>query len=290
MSKGDNHTREHEELSELLAGSVNRPSAARVYDYLIGGGHCFAIDREFAEGKLKPLLPRIADYAIENRLWMARVVRWAVTQGYRQFVDIGSGLPSAGNVHEIADECRGERDVTVVYIDNEPVAHAHGQLILEENGDPRRHAALQTDLLDSRGLWRQVRQTELIDLGEPVVLLIAAVLHFVKDEQDPDVHLDYYREQLPGRSLLALSTMTNENPSSEEEAEALRRLVAFYEETTNPGQLRTSGEFARFFGDWPLLAPGLVYVPEWHPDGITRFSGESSASRILGGVARKPPD
>lgn len=290
MSTGDNYMRERTELSELLAGSVNRPSAARVYDYLIGGGHCFAIDREFAEAKLKPLLPRIADYAMENRLWMARVVRWALGQGYRQFVDIGSGLPSAGNVHEIADQCRPERDVTVVYVDNEPIAHAHGQLILKENGDPQRHVALQADLLDSRWLWLQVEKSGLIDLGEPVVLLIAAVLHFVKDEQDPDIHLDYYRDQLPGRSLLALSTMTNENPSSEEEAEALRRLVAFYEETTNPGQLRTRGEFAHFFGDWPLLAPGLVYVPDWHPDGITRFSDEPSASRILGGVARKLPN
>jgi S-adenosyl methyltransferase len=290
MSTDGDHTDERAVLSELLADSVSKPSAARVYDYLIGGGHCFAIDREFAETKLRPLLPRVGDYAAENRLWMARVVRWAVGQGYRQFVDIGSGLPSAGNVHEIADECRPERDVTVVYIDNEPVAHAHGQLILEENGDPRRHAALRADLLDSRGLWRQVVESGLIDLGEPVVLLVAAVLHFVKDERDPDVHLDYYRDQMPGQSLLALSTMTNENPTSEEEAEALRRLVAFYEETTNPGQLRTHGEFVRFFGDWQLLPPGLVYVPDWYPDGNTRFSGEPSAARILGGVARKPPN
>lgn len=276
------------EHSDLLRESLGKPSAARVYDYLIGGGHCFDIDREFAETKLKPLLPRIGDYAAENRRWMARVVRWAVDQGYRQFVDIGSGLPSAGNVHEIADDCRPERDVKVVYIDNEPVAHAHGKLILNENGDPRRHVALRADLLESEELWRQVEESGLVDPGEPVVLLVAAVLHFVKDQQDPDRHLAYYRDRLPARSLLALSTMTNEAPTSEEEAQALRRLEAFYEETTNPGQLRTRVEFERFFGDWPLIDPGLVYLPDWHPDGSTVFAHDSTASRFLGGVARKP--
>ncbi len=287
MSRGDDQIRKEATQSELLADSLNKPSASRVYDYLIGG-HCFAIDREFVDDKLKPLLPRIADYATENRLWMARLVRWAVEQGYRQFLDIGSGLPSTDNIHEIADECRPERDVTVVYVENDPIAHAHGQLILEDNGDPQRHAALQADLLNSCGLWRQVEDSGLIDLNEPVVLLITAVLHFVKDEQDPDRHLDYYRTQLPARSLLALSTMTNENPTSREEADALRQLEACYEETTNPGQLRTRDEFTRFFGDWPLLDPGLVYVPDWHPDGVTRFPDEPSASRIVGGVARKP--
>ncbi|HEY2762801.1 MAG TPA: SAM-dependent methyltransferase [Pseudonocardiaceae bacterium] len=275
-------------LADLLAGSMTKPSAARVYDYLIGGGHCFAVDREFAETKLKPLLPRIGDYAMENRQWLARVVRRAVRNGYRQFVDIGSGLPSTGNVHEIADECRPAKDARVVYLDNEPVAHAYGQVILEENGDPERHVALQADLLDSHGLWQSVQNTGLIDLDEPVVLLMAAVLHFIKDKQDPDRHLQYYRDQLPAQSILALSSMTNENPTSEDEAQSLQRLVAFYEETTNPGQLRNHDELIRFFGDWPLLDPGLVYVPEWHPDGATEFPGNPSASRILGGVAQKP--
>lgn len=282
------HSNDAHERPDLVTDSLSKPSAARVYDYLIGGGHCFDVDRDFAEKKLKPLLPRIADYATENRLWMARVVRWAVSQGYRQFLDIGSGLPSAGNVHEIADASTTTRDVKVVYVDNEPVAHAHGKLILQENGDPRRHVALRADLLDSAELWGSVIETGLLDLREPVVLLVAAVLHFVKDDQDPDGHLRYYRDRLPAQSLLALSTMTNESPSTEDEAAALRRLVAFYEETTNPGQLRPSAEFARFFGDWPLVDPGLVYVPDWHPDGSTRFPGNPAASRIIGGVSRKP--
>jgi hypothetical protein len=272
---------------EPLEESVTRPSAARVYDYLIGGGHFFSVDEEFAEKKLKQILPRIGDYAIENRKWVGRVVRWAVREGYRQFVDIGSGVPSAGNVHEIADQVAPDRDTRVVYIDNDPVAYAYGRLVLEETGDRNRHAAIQADMLEETALWRQVTGTGLIDPDQPVVLLIAAVLHFVKDEHDPDRTLHFYRSQLAKGSVLALSTVTNESPADDEEAEALRRLVRFYEETTNPGQLRTVDEFRRFFGAWDLVDPGLVYVTEWRPDGTSLFPENPSGCRVVGGVGRK---
>lgn len=276
------------ELPSDLAESVHRPSAARVYDYLIGGGHHFAVDREFAETKLKRIIPNIADYALANRQFLGRAVRQAVRSGYRQFVDIGSGLPSGGNVHEIADE-EAPGECSVIYIDNEPIAHAYGQLILERKGDPRRHRALRADLLDYQRLWRQVQDSGVIDLDRPVVLLIVAVLHFVKDSENPDAALDYYRDQLPPGSALVLSSMTNEDPANEAEAEALRKLVAFYEETTNPGQLRTRAEFGRFFGDFEMLEPGLVYAPAWHPEhgAAVLFRGDPSASRILAGMARK---
>jgi O-methyltransferase involved in polyketide biosynthesis len=277
------------ELPPQLVESVHRPSAARVYDYLIGGGHHFAVDREFAEAKLKRIIPNIADYAIANRQFLGRAVRHAVRSGYRQFVDIGSGLPSGGNVHEIADrEAPGE--CSVVYVDNEPIAHAYGQLILERKGDPARHRALQGDLLDYRRLWRQVQDTGVIDLDRPVVLLIVAVLHFVKDTAGPDAALAFYRDELPPGSALVLSSMTNEDPANEHEAEALSKLVAFYEETTNPGQLRTRAEFSRFFGDFELVEPGLVYAPAWHPaySAAVLFGDDPSASRILAGMARKP--
>ncbi|HEX3648931.1 MAG TPA: SAM-dependent methyltransferase, partial [Pseudonocardiaceae bacterium] len=112
------------------------------------------------------------------------------------------------------------------------------------------------------------------------------VLHFIKDEAHPDEALAFYRRKLPAGSLLVLSQMSDENPRDEEEAAALRQLEEFYERTTNPGQLRTRDEFARFFGDFDLVEPGLVWAPDWHPDGRSLFA-QGSQSRIIGGVGRK---
>jgi hypothetical protein len=137
-------------------------------------------------------------------------------------------------------------------------------------------------------LWERVRETGIVDLGRPVALVVNAVLHFIKDDTGPDSTLAAYRDVLAPGSLLVLSQMTNENPRSDEERRALDDLVSYYEQTTNPGQLRTTEEFARFFGDWELLEPGLVYAPAWHPDAETVFASAPSESRVIGGVARKP--
>lgn len=268
-----------------LANSVDKPSAARIYDYFIGGEHNFAIDRQFAEG-LRLRIPRIGDYARECRLFMGRVVREAAQQGYTQFVDVGSGLPATGSVHEILDEVRPQRDTHVVYIDNEPIAFAHAELLLDDLADANRHRAVYADMLDPMNLWEQVGETGVIDMDQPIVLLISAVLHFIKDEANPEGALDFYRRHLPSGSWLVLSQMSDENPRDEAEAEALRQLEEVYENTTNPGQLRTRTEFSRFFGDMTMVEPGLVWAPAWHPDGNTLF-GQESASRIIGGVARK---
>jgi O-methyltransferase involved in polyketide biosynthesis len=277
-----------DEALRAIGKSLDRPSAARIYDFFIGGSTNYAIDREFAK-KLETKLPRIADYAVTCRQSLGRAVRYCSNEGIRQFVDIGSGLPTVGNVHEIADSVRAEHDTRVVYIDNEPIALAHSKLLLAETADPARHRAIAADLLEPEQLWRGLRQTELIDLREPVALVLSAVLHFVKDDQDPDGVLEYYRSRLAPGSLLVLSQMTNENPADDDERQALADLVEYYEKTTNPGQLRTSAEFQRFFGDWELVEPGLVYAPAWHPDGSSRFTVPSQ-SRILGGVARRPKD
>jgi O-methyltransferase involved in polyketide biosynthesis len=268
-----------------LADSVDKPSAARIYDYFIGGEHNFAIDRQFAEG-LRSRIPKIGEYARECRLFMGRAVNYAARHGYTQFVDVGSGLPTAGSVHEIADEVRPARDSHVVYIDNEPIAFAHAELLLDDLADANRHRAVYADMLDPLNLWQQVGDTGVIDPTQPVVLLVSAVLHFIKDEANPDDALEFYRRMLPTGSLLVLSQMSDENPADEGEAAALRQLEEFYEKTTNPGQLRTRSEFGRFFGDFELVEPGLVWAPDWHPDGNALFK-QGSQSRIIAGVGRK---
>ncbi|MGW4483877.1 SAM-dependent methyltransferase [Amycolatopsis sp. NPDC004368] len=277
---------DHEALRDV-EGTIDRPSAARIYDYFIGGHTNYAVDRIFAE-KVRERLPLMGDYCLTSRQFLGRAVRQCVRAGIRQFVDIGSGLPTAGNVHEVADDERPEHDVNVLYIDNEPVALAHSQILLDKTADPDRHEAVAADLLQPEELWERVMDSDVIDVREPVALIVNAVLHFIKDDQDPDGILSFYRDRVAPGSLLVLSQMTNENPVDDDERQALADLLEYYESTTNPGVLRTLAEFERFFGGWPLLEPGLVYAPAWHPDRDTVFAKTPSESRVIGGVARKP--
>ncbi|MDQ0378331.1 SAM-dependent methyltransferase [Amycolatopsis thermophila] len=276
-----------DEALRAVENSLDRPSAARVYDYFLGGTTNYAIDREFAQ-KIRRRLPMIGEYMKTSRQFLGRAVRECARLGVTQYVDIGSGLPTVGNVHDVADATRPQKDTRVVYVDNEPVALAHSRLLLAGTADPARHVAIAADFMQPEDLWERVLDTGMIDVRQPVALVINAVLHFIKDADDPDSRIGYFRSRVAPGSLLVLSQMTNENPRSDEERQALADLVDYYESTTNPGQLRTTAEFARFFGDWELLAPGLVYAPAWHPDRATLFKKVPSESRVIGGVARKP--
>ena len=271
-----------------LQNSISKPSAGRIYDYFCGGDHNYAVDRAAAE-HIENGIPRIGDYARECRLVLNRVVRYVSSHGYRQIVDLGAGLPlpGAANVHQIADQVRAEGDTRVVYVDNEPITNAHEEVLLQQDADRGRHQALYGDLLEYEQLWKRIVATGLISFDEPVVLLISSVLHFLQDNKRPDDALTFYRDALPAGSLLMLSTMSNENPTSPAEEQALRELVEFYEHTTNPGQLRTCEEFLPFFGDFELIEPGIVYAPDWYPDGSSLFE-VGSMSRILVGLAKKP--
>jgi len=269
-----------------IGGNIDKPSAARVYDYFLDGKHHYAIDEAFAK-KIEARLPLIRQTAVTCREFLGRAVRHCAQAGITQFIDIGSGLPTQGNVHEIADQARPQRDTRVVYVDNEPVTLMHSQILLADTAEEHRHKALAADLLRPHDLWHRILQTRIIDRGRPVALIINAVLHFIKDEQGPDAALTFFRERLAPGSMLVLSQLTAENPVDEEERQALDDLVEYYESTTNPGQPRTSEEFSRFFGDWDLVEPGLVYAPAWHPEKGIAFADTPSKSRIIAGVARK---
>ncbi|NIJ12057.1 O-methyltransferase involved in polyketide biosynthesis [Saccharomonospora amisosensis] len=271
--------------TDRLADSVNKVSVGRVYDYLLGGVHNYAVDQAFAEEQLR-ILPDIRDFARSNRAFLGRAVRFAVSEGVRQFVDIGSGLPTQGNVHEVADEV-APGQCRVVYIDNEPIAQAHAEILLEQTADPQRHRALDADFFDGALLWQRVLDTGLIDTSEPVCLLAVALLHFMPPQTQPQQMLSFYVGKLPKGSLLALSHI-HVDPEDAETLAASEKVSASYRaKANNPAMPRSREDIAAFFDGLELVDPGLVWLPEWRPAGQDPFGKDPRRSRGLAGVGRK---
>jgi O-methyltransferase involved in polyketide biosynthesis len=271
-----------DDARDRVQQSMDRPSVARVYDYILGGGHHFEVDREFAEMQLRTF-PDVRQAMVTNRAFLGRAVRFAVEQaGIRQFVDIGSGLPSSGNVHEIADRADPAKSCRVVYIDNEPIAVAHSSILLAEDADPTRHHATDADFYRYRDLWKRVLDSGYINPDEPMCLLVVALLHFMPPETHPEEALAFFRAQLPPGSLLVLSHVSNDEQPSEAAAQA----VANYAKATNPVCFRTREQVAALFGEFDLVEPGVVWAPEWHPEEGAP-SRSLAASKILAGVAKK---
>jgi O-methyltransferase involved in polyketide biosynthesis len=266
---------------ELLRHNIDRPSAARVYDCILGGSHHFGVDREFADRQLE-VMPDLRRAMIANRSFLGRAVRYAVSHGVRQFVDIGSGLPTAGNVHEVADR-QAPGQCRVVYVDNEPVAHAHADVLLAGTADTQRHRAVHADYLEYSALWRDVLNTGVVNPAEPVCLLVVAMLHFIAPEQQPEIAMEFYRGQLPPGSLLVIS-----HGCDELDDPGIQEVVRNYAQTATAAHLRTRDEIAAFFGDFKIVEPGLVWTPEWGKTARDQWSGPPARSRYLAGVASKP--
>jgi hypothetical protein len=272
---------------------LDHPSVARVYDWYLGGNANWAIDREFGE-RVLATFPLLRPIAIANRLFLHRVVRHLVRQGVRQFVDIGSGVPTMGNTHQVADEVAS--DSKVVYIDHEPVAVAHSQVLLEQNGDPARHASINADLRDPDRLWQRVIETGVIDLDEPIALLVIAVLHVQQPDADGvDVGpraIARYRELLPSGSYLAISHITDDGVP-EDVAGKLVELKRMYDTSSSPVIWRSHDKIRELFGDFELVPPGMGWTPSWHPEEtgptspVIEFDRPNEAV-IWAGVGRKP--
>jgi S-adenosyl methyltransferase len=275
------------ELKALLDSSTSKASEARVYDYWLGGACNWAVDREFGDAAIAgyPDLPMIAQ---ENRKFLYRAVSHLLRRGIRQFVDIGSGVPTAGNVHQIAER-ENPGAARVVYIDHDPIAHAHATILLDEEGDPDRHRALCADLLDYPALWRQVLNTGVINPDEPIGLLMVAVLHFIKPDKRPEEAVAFYRDQLPSGSFLVLSHGSGDG-LSQEAMDAADKVRATYEENaTSAAWFRSREQIEGFFGGWPIIEPGITWTATWS-DGVipADFSGDPKRAFILAGVAEKP--
>ncbi|PWI13887.1 hypothetical protein DI272_06795 [Streptomyces sp. Act143] len=237
---------------------ISVPSVSRIYDYYLGGSHNFEVDREAARKAMEfmPGLPKIMQ---ANRAFMRRAVRFAAEQGISQFLDVGSGIPTFGNVHEVAQAARA--DAHVVYVDHDPVAVAHSQAVLAEN--PRTDV-VAADLRKPQEILASAEVQQLIDLKRPVALLLVAILHFVEDEDDPYGAVAELRDALAPGSLLVLTHASYEGiPLPPERAGGA---VDVYKDIRNPLIMRSRDEIARFFEGYDMVEPGLVPMPHWRPD------------------------
>ena len=252
---------------------LTRPSVARVYDYYLGGTANWAIDREFGDRVLSKF-PLLRDVAIANRHFLNRVVRYLTKRGVRQFLDIGAGVPTEGNTHEVADGVRREAgavpDVRVVYVDNDPVAVAHASGLLDSEGDGTRHAVIEGDLRSPDDLWQKALETQLLNPDEPVALLLIAVLHVHQpDENGNDIgaeSLSLLRQVLPRGSYVAISHITDDGVP-EELGERLTELKRMYDESSSSNAIwRSQPEIAALLDGLELVEPGWSWTPEWHPE------------------------
>ena len=246
--------------------NTGAPNPARIYDYLLGGKDNFPADREVAE-QLLAIAPVARDVVEDNRAFLRRVVQLLTAEaGIRQFIDLGSGLPTQGNVHEIAQE--GAAEARVVYVDNDPMVVAHSRALLA--GDNT--VAVQADLREPDSILAHPEVRQLIDFDQPIALLLMAILHFVPDDEDPFGIVARFRDALPAGSHVAISHGTRDIParldmSPEEMAAMGEKVERLYQLTTASLVTRTHAEVERFFDGFDLLDPGLVEIQRWRPDG-----------------------
>ena len=259
------------------------PSPARMYNYFLGGKDHFDADRKAAE-QVIAALPDALVFARQNRAFLRRAVRYLVTEcGIRQIIDIGTGLPSEGNVHEVAQDC--DPGVRVVYVDHDPVVLAHGRNML--SGVPGT-AIIGRDLLDPAGILADEELLGLIDFTEPVAVLLLAVVHYINDDAQPaDLIGQLVRPLAPG-SYLALSHATSDRRPRE--AQTLERI---YRGTTTAVHARTRDQVLGLLGDdLELVEPGLVWASQWRPDPDAVPdavpAGDPKDSSVYAAVARKP--
>jgi SAM-dependent methyltransferase len=257
--------------------NVDRPNAARIYDYFLGGSHNLAADRAIAR-QIIDLVPEVPLIAHANRAFLRRVVKCCVAAGIRQFLDLGSGIPTAGNVHEVAQ--REAADCRVVYVDIEPVAVAQSRVILAGNN---RVNAVQADVREPDRILSDPRLLTLLDLGQPVAVLMVALLSFLPDADEPARLVARYRDALAPGSMLAIS-----HASSDARPADAEKLNEFYRQTSTPLLVRSRAEIEKMFEGFELIDPGLVYVQEWRPDYLDDVTEHPERTGLIVGVGRKP--
>jgi hypothetical protein len=260
-------------ILERLNTKVAHP--ARIYDYLLGGKDNFAADREAADVLLQAA-PKAVQAARSNRAFLERAVTYLTEEaGVRQFLDIGTGLPTANNTHEVAQ--RNIPDSRVVYVDNDPMVLLHAQTLLTSTGQGKTDY-IDADILEPQKILSQAAGT--LDFSQPIAVMYLSVLHFIRDEDDPHRMVKTIVDAIPSGSYLVMTHASSD--SKPEVGEFARR---YNERGSSGGAPRTRAECSRFFDGLELIEPGLVSWPEWRP----RSDLEAAAySMGWGGVGRKP--
>lgn len=256
-------------------------AAARVYDYMLGGTHHYAVDREAAAHTVRSF-PMAAVGARYNREFLGRVVRFLIGAGVRQFLDLGSGIPTVGNVHEIAQA--EVPDARVVYVDYEPEAVQLGRELLRGNDFA---TTLQADLRKPEAVLAAPEVTALLDFSQPVAVLMISVLHFVTDDEEAVGIVRRYLDHFVPGSYFALSHLTHAGGRTGALQQETNRV---YNSTVAENlAIRNPAEIAAFFTDLDVVEPGLVPLPDWRPADPDYVPDEEDAPRNvgLGGVGRK---
>lgn len=254
---------------------ISTPSVARSYDYLLGGSHNFAADREHAQ-RVIAAMPDARLQVQENRAFLYRAVRLMVDAGVRQFLDIGSGIPTVGNVHQIAQQAAP--DSRVVYVDIDPIAVAHSAQILAGND---RATIIREDLRHPEAILDHPRTRELLDFDQPVGLLLVAILHAIPDQDDPAGIVARLRGRLAPGSYLAIGHGTADSRPTE-----MGEVAHLTRQTTTPITLRTRPEVERFFAGVDLIEPGVVWAPLWRPESPDDVDEHPERASNLVGVGR----
>jgi hypothetical protein len=230
---------------------VSKPNAARVYDYILGGANNFDVDRVFAK-QVIDIMPDLAFLAIENRSFLRRSTRFLAEQGIRQYIDLGSGIPSAGSVHEVVQAV--DPACKIVYVDFEAIAVAHSELMLADNPNAD---ILRADYRNPASVLDSPVTRSLIDFSQPVAVLMYTAMHFVADSDEPKKLVATYRDATVPGSYLALSHATaDDRPEMED-------LATAYGQTANAVVMRSRDRVAEFLDGYDLVEPGLVFTAQW---------------------------
>ena len=267
--------------SDSQGEELDRPNVARIYDYFLGGDQNFTADRAAAEHVLDNY-PDAALAACANRAFLRRAVAFLASQGIDQFLDVGSGLPTVGNVHEVA---RGINPTArVVYVDNDPVAVRYSRELLAEEGEGARGvAAIEADLRDLAAMLSHPDTRRLLDLRRPLGLLLVAVLHFIPDDEEARRAVRAVREALAPGSYVVLSHATLDGLP----ADVIARFEAIYRRSSSPTIARPRARIEALFEGLDVVEPGIVLTPLWRPDAARDpLADEPGRAAVLAGVGR----
>jgi S-adenosyl methyltransferase len=263
--------------------SDDTPNASRMYDYYLGGAMNFTVDRELAE-RAKAVLPCTPPLARIHRSWLRRVVNACLDEGIDQFLDLGSGIPTVGNVHEIVQ--RRSPDGRVVYVDYDATAVTHARKLLQDNANA---TTLHADIRDPDSVLSSPEVARLLDFSRPVGMLMVGILLYVAEEYDPAGLIATYRDACAPGSLLPISVITTDYVAEQDPVtyKQVQDLINVYDDASEQINVVSVQTFTSWFAGTTLQAPGVTILPTWRPDGTLEGDNDSPARLLgIGGMGR----